>query len=65
VIRQAPVRVKDWNFFLALGLSEKVKVRNWVSAAEKTTSGDHVVEAQSVEEVLGLSDLQGDFGRIY
>jgi hypothetical protein len=29
-----PVRVKDWNFFLALGLSEKVKARKWVDAAE-------------------------------
>jgi hypothetical protein len=28
------VRVKDWNFFLALGLPEKIRSRNWKDAAE-------------------------------
>jgi hypothetical protein len=29
------VRVKDWNFFLALGLPEEIRKRNWSEAAAK------------------------------
>jgi hypothetical protein len=32
------VRVKDWNFFLALALSEGVRSRDWQAAAVKIRS---------------------------
>jgi hypothetical protein len=57
------VRVKDWNFFLALGLSEKVRARNWKEAAERIRP--QMVASTPSEEVPSFQTVQDHCWRIY